>query len=229
MGEVETKRPVPFSPQESNSLFVKHIGRVAAECDSATIHIENRVKRGALSFHSNPMVETGTSRVIVAHVPLANVGGLVTSSLQHLRKRLQLVTSLAAVGVVENAMMTGVESGEQTRSDRRAEWRSAEGISKPRTLAGNAVDVGSANKRMPAAPQIVPAQVIDQNHNHVRRSRLLRLLRCLGQRMEAHRNRDAHQSQGPGLSYSALVVSVAHLVFPTVVGPSSGRVFQSSI
>ena len=114
------------------------------------------------------MVEAGAGGVVVPHVPFADEGGFVAGFLEDLREGFEMMAPLAAVGVVENPMMMGVESRQQAGPHRRAQRRRAKRIAEPRPFRGQPVDVRRLHKGMPHTGEFIPPQIIDQDHDKIR-------------------------------------------------------------
>jgi len=92
------------------------------------------------------VIEAGPGCVIVAHMPFADVGGLVSSLLKQTGKSHQPVAGRAAVGVVQNAVMVCVQTGQQACPNRGTERRGAKGIAKPRALPSKPIGVGRVDE-----------------------------------------------------------------------------------
>ncbi len=120
--------------------------------DFATVFGELRIEGSALTFHAHPKIEPRPSAVVVAHVPLANITGVITRFFaQNAGKRHELVTLLAAIDVIQDAVVVCFQPSQQIRARRRTERRGAKRVAKADAFVGDAVDVRGAGKRMPGA------------------------------------------------------------------------------
>jgi hypothetical protein len=77
----------------------------------------------------------------------------------------------ASVGVVGDAMSVWIQARQQARTARRAERRDCKRIQEPGALARDAIHVGRLQEWMSRTAKIVPAHVVDENHDDVRRDR----------------------------------------------------------
>ncbi len=108
--DVQTKWSVSLLHGKRQSLSIQHIRCMPGELFLLAVHIQRGIKRSPLPLHADPMIKTGASRIVIAHVPLADISRFVTGALKHLRKRFEFVALLAAIYVVQNAMVMRVQA-----------------------------------------------------------------------------------------------------------------------
>jgi hypothetical protein len=167
VGEEEAPRLRARALDERHRLRVQQVGDVAGRGAPRPVDVQLRIEELAVAVEAHPAVVAGTGRAVVAHVPLAHVRGLVTEPLQlHVIVR-QAVARRVARHVVDDAVAARVLAGHDRRAVGRAERRGVERVEAPRALAGEPVHVGRQHVRMPARPELVEAQVVDQDDEQV--------------------------------------------------------------
>ena len=103
--------------------------------------------------------------VVLAHVPLAHVGGLVAGFVQAHRPVGEGGGKLGEI--IRHAVGVRVSAGEDRRPARRAERRRAEHVRKAHAFVGDAIDVRRLERRMPGAAHRVPADVVAEDEQDV--------------------------------------------------------------
>src|SRR5690606_13989999 len=125
----------------------------------------------SLPLQTKPLVEAWAAGAVVAHVPFADVGRFVSSFLQRLREGTQLMALGASFCVVDDAVHVRILTREDAAATGRTEGRRRERVPELGALASDPIDMWSFRHGAAGAAQIVPAQVIHQNENDVRRRR----------------------------------------------------------
>ncbi len=164
----KTERLFPLLANELHGPIVEHVGRVPGRFGSLAVLVKNRVERRALAGHARPVVDPWARRVVVAHVPLADVAGFVAAVAKDSGERDQLVALHATVGVVNDSVMVSILTGEQTCANGRAERRRAESVAESGSLVGNSVDAGRSHEGMACTGNLIPAQIIDEDDQDIR-------------------------------------------------------------
>jgi hypothetical protein len=132
------------------------------------IVIESRVAQLAVAIVTNPVVVTRAWHAVVAHVPLADVRGLVAQFLQFDVIVGQPVTHRAARDIVDDAVPARILTGHDRRAIGRADRRGMEGPLEQRTLERQPIDVRRLHVWVAARAELVVAQVVDQDDEEVR-------------------------------------------------------------
>ncbi len=154
-----------FKPVDGEVRYDVRI--VAGDLAPLAIDIERGVPVLALALVADPVVEAGALLVVVlAHVPLADVGGLVACVVQRDGEARQVRGVLAKV--VHYAVRMGVDSGKEAGPRRRAERSGDERIGAPNALVGQPVEVGSFEGRMAGRRETVPTLVVGEDEDDVR-------------------------------------------------------------
>ena len=121
----------------------------------------------ALALVRGEPVEAGARLVVVlAHVPLAEVGGVVACALELHRKAAEVGGILREV--VLHAVSVRVNAAEDARSAGGAERCGAEGVLEIHALLAQPVDVRRLQMRVAREAQCVPALIVGKNEQDVR-------------------------------------------------------------
>ena len=72
--------------QEIEGPLVEEIGHVPIALLSLAIDVDDWIEKEPLTDKTDPMIETGTAGVVMAHVPFADEGGFVTGLSEHHRE-----------------------------------------------------------------------------------------------------------------------------------------------
>ncbi len=139
------------------------------------LDIEFGVEVLPLAFVRCPVVEVGALFVVVlAHVPLANIGRVVASLLKALGEAGDGGWEFSEI--VPHAVLVGIHAAEDGGATGRAEGSGAEGVLEMHALFGQTVDVGRLQVGMSGASQMIPAKIVAENKQDIR---LGRSRRCL--------------------------------------------------
>ena len=112
---------------------------VALEGLALAIDVELRIEVGALSLEADPVVEAGARFVVVvAHVPLAHVGGAVTGLLEVLREEDGSLRDGALV--VDHAVVVHVLAGQDGGTAGGTERGADEGVGEVSPFLGEPVE-----------------------------------------------------------------------------------------
>ncbi len=194
LSEHEQPRRVVRSADPLDGMIGDDGRVVAIDPPAGAVDVELVVEVVALAAMAHPVVEAGTLRVVVlAHVPLADVRGLVACILQAARVARQVVRVLGEV--VQHLVPSSVASAEQRRTTRRAERRGDERVAEPRALGREAIQVRRAQPgEQRLLPHLalhdakrIPPLVVGEDHQDVRRARR----RCPGLRHRHGGGQDA--------------------------------------
>ena len=130
------------------------------------VDVELGIEVLPLPFVRNEPVETGTRFVVVlAHMPLTDIGGVVPLPLQHQREALQLGWVLREV--IHDAMVVGVESTQDARAAGRTERGRAEGVLKIDTFVPQPIHVRRLELLVAGQPNCIPALIVGQHEQDV--------------------------------------------------------------
>ena len=122
-----------------DGLVGQDVRVVALEGLAPAIDVELRIEVGALSLEADPVVEAGARFVVVvAHVPLAHVGGAVTGLLEVLREEDGSLGDGALV--VDHAVVVHVLAGQDGGPAGGTEGRADEGVGKVSPFLGEPVE-----------------------------------------------------------------------------------------
>jgi hypothetical protein len=88
-----------------------------------------------------------------------------------------------AIRIVDDPVIVSVLAREQTRPNRRAEGRRAEGVAEPHALMSNPVDTGCSHKGVARARDLIPPQIVNEDDQDVR---LLLLCCCCCRKGRSH-------------------------------------------
>src|SRR5688572_6238859 len=165
----EEQRPRLAAPalDEAQRHAIEQVGDVALLLHVLAVLVEPRVVDAAVAVEAHPVVVAGPRPAVVAHVPLADVRGLVAELAQLEVVVRQAVAHRVARHVVDHAVAAGVLPGHDRGAVRRADRRGVEGALEQRALARQAVDVRRLHVRMAAGAELVVAQVVHQDHQQV--------------------------------------------------------------
>ena len=152
---------------ELDRELVQDVGDVAPVLDVAAVVVERRVHELAVAVVADPGVVARPRHAVVAHVPLADVRGLVTQPLEVEVIVRQPMTHRVARDVVDDAVAARVLAGDDRRAVRRADRRGVERALEQRALGGEPVDVRRLHVRVAARAELVVAQVVDQNDQEI--------------------------------------------------------------
>src|SRR5262249_18764159 len=106
--------------------------------------------------------------VVLAHVPLADVGRGISRSLERSRIAGQVVGVLGEV--VAHAVRVRIDAAEEARAARRAERIGHERVREPYALVGDAVHVRRFEIAVSGAAQAVPALIVGNDEDDIRRT-----------------------------------------------------------
>ena len=157
----------PLALDEGHGTIGQDVRQVALDDADLAVLVELRIGAAALTRNGDPVVETRAGSRVVAHVPLAEERRLVAGSLQLLGKGLQPVTGPGARDVVDNAVAGRELTGEDRRTVRRAEWHGVKRIREHRPFRRQPIDVRSLEVRVASDTQLVPPQVVHDDHDDV--------------------------------------------------------------
>src|SRR5262245_11840319 len=115
-----------------------------------------------LPFEADPAIESWLRSIAAtAHVPFPKEPGLVTGGLQILWEKSQ--ARRHGIVVVDHPMSVSIEA----RQDRRSRWRAErcrhKGVSQPRSVFGQRVEIWRFQKRMSRAAERVKPMIIRDN------------------------------------------------------------------
>ena len=168
VGEEQREGFGPRLAQEVDGVFVQKIGDVAFVLALIAVDVQHRIDDRAVAREAHPAVVARPRPAGIAHVPFADMGGLVAQPLQDA----VIVGQAMAVGVarhvVDDAVAAGVLAGDDRGAVGRAERRGVEGRREHRALVADAVDMRRLHVGMAADPQLVEPEVVDQNDDEVR-------------------------------------------------------------
>src|SRR5262245_48635344 len=116
------------------------------------------------------MVESRARTVVISHVPLAEERRAVAGALELQWEYSETVARSS--GVVDDAVGVRILARQKTRPARGAKRRRGEGVRETRPLAREPVHVRRVDERMAGDPHLVPAHVVDEDHDDVRPARL---------------------------------------------------------
>jgi hypothetical protein len=166
------------------------VGEVALQQLALAVDVEGRVEVVPLAPVAHPVIEAGPRRVVVlAHVPLPDVGRLIAALLEAARvarHRGGIVRE-----VVEDAVRMGVQAAQDRGPAGGAERRGAERVGEADALAREPVHVRRAQERMAHAAHRVPALVVGKDQHHVG----TRGSRFRGRRAAARKERQGRPGQ----------------------------------
>ncbi|GEM_PF-1605810 len=121
-----------------DGLVGQDVRIVALEGLPFAVDVKLRIKVGALSLEADPVVEPGTwFVVVVAHVPLTNVGGAVTGFLEVLREEDGSLGDGALV--VDHPVVVHILAGEDGGPARGTEGGADEGVGEVSPFFGESV------------------------------------------------------------------------------------------
>ena len=151
----------------------QHVGCVAREGLPLAVDVELRIEVDPLAAKRGPVVEAGPGGVVVvAHVPLADEGGLNASRLEVLREK----PGARGHGplIVHHAVVVHVLPGQDRGPTRRAERGGHEGIGEMNALAGEPVEVGRLEPfgGVGVEAEKVVAVVVGEDEDHIPGQRL---------------------------------------------------------
>ena len=168
VGQHEEEGTRTRSAEKIERALGEDIRYVAGHAREPAVFEELRIDRLALTLHSDPDVEARPRRGVVAHVPLPDEAGVVTAVVQLSGKGLELMALRTSVSVVEDAVVASVEAGQDVGATRRTQGRHREHVLEHRALTCEAIDVGSSRERMARGAEVVEAEIIDHDEQHVR-------------------------------------------------------------
>src|SRR4051812_23390299 len=67
--EIQKERLRARLLEEGKRMFIEHIGDVACFLAGGAVHVEFGIEGAPLAFETDPMIEAGPRRMIVAHMP----------------------------------------------------------------------------------------------------------------------------------------------------------------
>ncbi len=167
VGEEEAPRLRARPLDEGHRLRVQHVGHVAGHGAPLAVHVQLGIEEPAVAVEAHPPVVARARGAVVAHVPLADVRGLVAQPLQLQMVVRQPVAGRVARHVVDDAVAARVLAGHDRRAVGRAERRGVKRVEAHRALAGEPVHVWRQHVGMAARAELVEAQVVDQDHEQV--------------------------------------------------------------
>ena len=144
MPDHQAPRPILLGAIEPIFRHLGHCMGVITRNDFAlfTMKVEFCIEVLPLPFVGDKPVKTGSWFVILfTHVPLANVGSMVTQRLQDHRKAFQLTGIFREV--VRHSVVVCVQTTEDASSARRAQRSGAKSVTEVDALATDPVDIGS--------------------------------------------------------------------------------------
>ncbi len=172
---------VAFLFQPVHGVVGQLIGNIALLRDLLAIHVPHRrfaALHGCIGIaarriiaplppETDPFVKARTRRVdVVAHMPLADEGGLVTRLLQIGREKGQ--PGFRRIRIVDNAMVARGFARQDGRAAGAAQRRRDHRIGKIGAAPRQPVDIGGSEFRLQKAHAVI-AQVIQQDENHIPR------------------------------------------------------------
>ena len=146
---------------------VEQIGDVAGALLVGSVDVQLRVLEAPMAVERDPVVVTRPRPAVVAHVPLADVRGLVAELLQREMVVGQAMAHRVARDVVDDPVPARVLAGHDRRPVGRADRRRMERALEYRALMRDAVDVRRLQVRMTAGAELVVAQVVDQDDEEI--------------------------------------------------------------
>lgn len=112
-------------------------------------------------------VETGSRVIIVfAHVPFADVGGVIPQLLQHSRETLQILWIFCEV--IHHTMSMRVETTEDAGTAGRTQRCRTEGVPKVHPLVGKPVDVRCLQGRVTSNAHGIRSLIVSEQKQDVR-------------------------------------------------------------
>ena len=157
-------------PEPLDGLVGQDIRIVALEGLAPAVDVKLRIEVGALSLEADPVVKAGTwFVVVVAHVPLADVGGAVAGLLEVLGKEDGSLGNGALV--VDHPVVVHVLAGQDGGPAGGAERRADEGVSEVSSFLGEPVEGGGFQPLggIRVEAHEVVAMVVAENEDNVGR------------------------------------------------------------
>ena len=171
IAEVEEEGLIGGSfPKPLDGLVGQDIRIVALEDLAPAVDIEFRIEVGALALEADPVVKAGTRFVVVvAHVPLADVGGAVAGLLEVLGKEDGSLGDGALV--VDHPVVVHVLAGQDGGPAGGAEGCADEGVGEVSSFLGEPVEGGSFQPLggIRVEAHEVVAMVVAENEDNVGR------------------------------------------------------------
>ena len=116
---------------------------------------------------ADPRVVTGPRHAVIAHVPLADVCGLVPEPLQLEVVVRQAMAHRIARDVVDDAVPAGVLATDNRSAVRRTDRRRVKCALEDRAFAREPIDVRRLHVRMTTGAKLVVAQIVNQNDEKI--------------------------------------------------------------
>jgi hypothetical protein len=121
-----------------------------------------------LALEADPVVEAGLGVIDhAAHVPFPDEGGIVSGGLEVFGKESEVLGE--RVVIVDDAMIMGVEAGEDGGAAGRAERSGDESVLEVGAVAGEAIHVGGLDEGMAEKAESVVSVVIGEDDDDVAR------------------------------------------------------------
>ena len=167
VGEEQRERLVALLAQELDGMGVQEIGDVAFVLAFIAVDVEHRIDDRAVAGEAHPAVVARPRPARIAHVPLADMGGLVAQPLQDDVIVGQAMAVRVARHVVDDAVPAGVLAGDDRGAVGRAERRGVERRGEHRAFVADAVDVRRLHVGMAADAQLVEPEIVDQDDQEI--------------------------------------------------------------
>ncbi len=151
------ERLLALALQKVDRQPVHDVGDVAAVLHVLAVVIQAGVVQFSVPVVADPRVVTGPRHAVIAHVPLADVRGLVPEPLQFKVVVRQAMAHRIARDVVDDAVPAGVLPTDDRGAIRRADRRRVKRALEDGTLAREPIDVRRLHVRMTTGAELVVA------------------------------------------------------------------------
>jgi hypothetical protein len=169
VSQVHEERTIRRCVHEPFHIVSEQVGRVTLGVYTFAIDIQRGIDGFPLSWHSDPVVESGARAVVASHVPLAEEPRPIAGALKFQWEHPEAVAWSS--GVVDDAVSVRVLACQEACPARRAERRRGECVREAHPFARESVHVRRIDERMAGDSHLIPAHVVDQHHDDVRPAR----------------------------------------------------------